>query len=41
MYNYINGLFTLLEIFGNNKHPLSPQIFKLCVEKYKIALNND
>lgn len=38
---YVNGLFALLAIFGTKKHPIAPQFFKLCIEKYKLAINYD
>ena len=38
---YVNGLFTLLAIFGTKKHPIAPQFFKLCIEKYKLSINHD
>lgn len=28
---YVNGLFTLLAIFGYKKNPIAPQIYKLCI----------
>jgi len=37
----VNGLFTLLAIFGSKKNPIAPQIFKLCIEKYKLSINYD
>lgn len=38
---YVNGLFALLAILGTKKHPIAPQFFKLCIEKYKLAINYD
>jgi hypothetical protein len=38
---YINSLFGLLDIFGKRKNSIAPLFFKLIIEKYKLALNED
>jgi hypothetical protein len=30
-----------LDIFGSKKNPIAPQVFKLCIDKYKQTINYD
>jgi hypothetical protein len=38
---YSNLLFAFLHLFGKKKNAIAPQLFKLAVDRYKSALNED
>lgn len=41
MIIYSNLLFTFLHLLGKRKNALAPQLFKLALDRYKNALNED